>query len=158
MGRHILIYLTELNVPFAYFHHKIQSNPSPASLHQAYKDLYSQCHLAVQKCIKAHPEGMKLHDTTDGSSAFSYNLGMTTTSMVLCPRRKEGEMLHKEDGSEVGFIAFNGTLLAGTLMVKVETEWQYLRAKKGVLDPVLDTIGISRESLEGGSYDSGTKI
>jgi ATP adenylyltransferase len=151
------MFFADLDVPFIYFHQKIQLNASAASLHKIYTDLYSRCHSAVQTYIKAHPKSLTLHDTTDGSSPFSYNMGMTTTSMVLCPRRKEGKLLHNADGSEVGFVAFNGTLLAGTLMVKGEKEWQYLREERGVLDSVLDAIGIPKQGIDDGVHP-GTKI
>jgi ATP adenylyltransferase len=140
-----------------YFHQTLPSNPSAASLHKIYNDLYSQCHSAVQAYAKTYPETLIFNESTDGSSTFSYNLGMTTTSMVLCPRRKEGELLHDTDGSEIGFVAFNGTLLAGTLMVKGEREWNYLRKEEGVLDTVLDSIGIPSNGLKDQGF-IGTKI
>jgi ATP adenylyltransferase len=144
-------------VPFTYFHQTIPVNPSAASLLKIYNELYSRCHSTVQSYAKAHPENFTLHDSIDGSSPFSYNLGMTTTSMILCPRRKEGELIHETGGSEIGFVAFNGTLLAGTLMVKGEKEWNYLREEKGILDTVLDAIGVPRDGLrDQGSV--GTKI
>jgi ATP adenylyltransferase len=153
----ILTFFIALNVPFTYFHQDIPPNATPASLYKSYTDLYAQCDSAVKTYIKAHSNALTLHDTTDGSSPFSYNMGMTTTSMVLCPRRKEGELLYTENGSEVGFVAFNGTLLAGTLMVKGEKEWKYLREKQGALDTVLTAIGISKGDTNNGSY-SGTKM
>jgi ATP adenylyltransferase len=107
----------------------------------------------VSAYIKARPGELQLHDIADGSSPFSYNMAMTTTSIILCPRRREGKMLQAGDGSDIGFVAFNGTLLAGTLMVKGEKEWKYLREEKGVLDKVLDAIGVPKAE-----ESAGTKI
>jgi len=51
-------------------------------------------------------------------------------------------MLRHDDGSEVGFVALNGTLLLGTLMVKAEEEWEMLKHDAARFDEVLAAIGI----------------
>lgn len=67
---------------------------------------------------------------------------MTTSMMMICPRRAEGSVLHRTDGSEAGFVALNGTVLAGTLMVKEEEQWDILRQGASALDSLLQAAGI----------------
>lgn len=52
-------------------------------------------------------------------------------------------MLKRSDGSEIGFVALNGTTLGGTMMVKHREEWDILRSQRGKLDSILHAIGIS---------------
>ena len=67
---------------------------------------------------------------------------MTTSAMAIVPRRNEGAPIKNSQGAEVGSVALNGTLLAGTLMVKLEDEWNALRDDELQLDSVLTAIGI----------------
>jgi ATP adenylyltransferase len=69
---------------------------------------------------------------------------MTTSAMAIVPRRNEGAPIKNGQGVEVGNVALNGTLLAGTLMVKLEDEWNALRNDESQLDNILTTIGIPR--------------
>ena len=71
---------------------------------------------------------------------------MTTSGMVILPRRAEGTMLRRDDGSEIGFAALNGTTLGGTMMVKHQDEWDMLRQKPGLLDHILSGIGFPKTS------------
>lgn len=54
-------------------------------------------------------------------------------------------MLCHSDGSEIGFVALNGTTLGGTMMVKHEEEWNTLRSQPEKLDSILAAIGIPKE-------------
>lgn len=69
---------------------------------------------------------------------------MTTSGMAIVPRRNEGAAIKNGQGVEVGSVALNGTLLAGTLMVKLEDEWNTLRNDELQLDEILTAIGIPR--------------
>ena len=78
---------------------------------------------------------------------ISYNLAMTTRRMMICPRRSEGAMIptnNQGTAKQIGPIAVNGTLLAGTLMVKTEEEWDALRGIGGSkrLEDIFGEIGI----------------
>lgn len=48
------------------------------------------------------------------------------------------------NGSAIGPVALNGTMLAGTLMVKMETEWDALRGDNGAryLKRILEDVGV----------------
>jgi ATP adenylyltransferase len=110
-----------------------------------YKDLYRASKVAVDRFIAANPEQLDLHSTDGGDLPISYNFAMTTSGMVMMPRRAEGTMLRQEDGSEIGFVALNGTALGGTMMVKHQEEYDALREKPELLDTILTAIGIPKE-------------
>ena len=142
------------DMPFTYFWSPIPLKPLPAELHQIYSKLYNSAAAVVRDYNKSNLRNEK-HDSEDGSSTFSYNLGMTTSAMVICPRRSEAMPLKRDDGSDIGFTALNGTLLAGSMMVTNQEEWDFLRSKPGIIDNILAAIGIPPESVEHGS---GAKI
>ena len=73
------------------------------------------------------------------AAAISYNLAMTMDMMAICPRRSEAARVPSGDGE--GTVAINGTILAGTLMVKDQVEWDNLRRNPDLLSEVLSTIG-----------------
>jgi sulfate adenylyltransferase (ADP) / ATP adenylyltransferase len=64
--------------------------------------------------------------------------------MVLIPRRAEGSMVSTGDDETVsiGPITLNGTVLAGTLLVKNEMEWNALKNDPSQLSRLLEVIGI----------------
>ncbi|KAF2202900.1 Ap4A phosphorylase-like protein II [Delitschia confertaspora ATCC 74209] len=138
-------------VPFTHFALVLPSEPTAEDLMRTYQFLYNGAKRAVEKHIRTNPaSGFKLYGSEDGSVPISYNLAMTTTTMAICPRRSEGYMLRREDGSEIGFVALNGTTLGGTLMVKNEEEWDVLRTQPKKLDTLLQAIGIPKEPVQDG--------
>jgi len=66
-----------------------------------------------------------------GVDNISYNIGMTRSVLAVFPRRK-GDVHFSE-----GHVGLNGTIVAGTLMVKRKEEWEALRNDAGILDMVL---------------------
>lgn len=133
------------DVPFTHFARPFDSEPSGSQLLSIYNELYRSAKDAVDKFIAANPEQLVLHPIAGGDLPISYNLAMTTAGMVILPRRSEGTMLRRDDGSEIGFVALNGTTLGGTMMVKQQEEWDLLRKKPELLDQILTAIGIPRE-------------
>jgi ATP adenylyltransferase len=105
------------DVPFIHFARSFGSEPSGSELHRIYNDLYNAAQEAVNKFIAENPGQFALHSIDGGESSISYNLAMTTSGMVILPRRTEGTMLRRDDGTEIGFVALNGTTLGGTMMV-----------------------------------------
>lgn len=97
----------------------------------------------------------KLPENYQSESSISYNLGFTDKSMVLCPRTSEGLSIKDKDNNTIGSVALNGTLLAGTLLVKSEAEWNAIRKDGGMLFDVLDKIGVSRNSMDAPHRPSG---
>ena len=139
------------NIPFAHFGRKFDSEPTGEQLVNMYNELYGLAKDAVDDYIAKHPSEFALHSTEGGDSPISYNLAMTAEGMVVLPRRSEGTMLKRSDGSEIGFVALNGTTLGGTMMVKHQEEWDVLRTQRGKLDSILNAIGIPRDA---GTYKS----
>jgi ATP adenylyltransferase len=139
------------DLPFVHFSRTFNGNPTGAQLYQIYNELYSSAKEAVHRFIAEDPDQFALHATDEGDSPISYNLAMTTGGMVLLPRRSEGTMLRRQDGSEIGFVALNGTTLGGTMLVKNQGEWDTLRAQPEKLDSILAAIGIPKAQ---GQYKS----
>jgi sulfate adenylyltransferase (ADP) / ATP adenylyltransferase len=75
-------------------------------------------------------------------------MAMTTSGMAILPRRREGDALLLDDGTQVGFAALNGTVLGGTLMVKRQEEWDLLRNRPEKLDTLLGAIGIPNNRID----------
>ncbi|KAM4057177.1 ATP adenylyltransferase domain-containing protein [Hirsutella rhossiliensis] len=128
--------------PFATFSEKISQSTSPRHLHAAYLRLYRQaCHAATGTALPAGDEG-------EGEARISYNLAMTEDTLVVCPRRAEGGEVRRPaeggGGEVVGRLALNGTVLAGTALVRKQEEWDALREDPGGLVRVLGRIGVPR--------------
>ena len=138
--------LQNTNIPFAHFGRKFDSEPTGQQLASMYNELYALAKDTVDDFIAQNPNEFALHPTEGGDSPISYNLAMTTEGMVVLPRRSEGTMLQRPDGSEIGFVALNGTTLGGTMMVKHQEEWDLLRSQRGKLDSILNAVGIPRNA------------
>lgn len=128
--------LTYSGLPFAYFTSAIPSCPSPQKLHELYYSLYTQ---ALERAELKR--GDIRQTASSHESAISYNLAMTDRVMILCPRRSEGATIFDAAGVEIGYVALNGTLLGGTLLVKSELEWDALQRDPSLLDFILSSIG-----------------
>lgn len=130
---------TSSELPLATFAERIAADADPEALRSAYVRLYRRA------CAATGLDEGELGDLAadDVPARISYNLGMTRTSLVVCPRVAEGDVVRSRDGREVGRLALNGTVLAGTALVKSEAEWDALRADPGQLRDVLGKIGCS---------------
>lgn len=139
-------YLRWAQVPFAHFALPLPPNPSADTLHSIYISLYRAAFAAAQENPGSPPP------TTSGPAAISYNLAMTDSVMMICPRRSESARIPVDSAastgiSEAGVVALNGTILAGTLMVKAEAEWDELRHHPESLKEVLAAIGYPHPDL-----------
>jgi ATP adenylyltransferase len=132
-------------LPFLHFARSFDSEPSGADLLSTYNHLYDEAKTAVDNFITSNPNGFALNPTDGGDLPISYNLAMTTAGMAILPRRSEGTMLRREDGSDIGFVTLNGTTLGGTMMVKQQEKWDLLRSKPEMLDSILSGIGFPRQ-------------
>jgi len=134
-------------LPFTHFAARLPEVPTAEQLHRTYNGLYEASAAAVREYIsKAPARTLELHNTEDEASPISYNLSLTTTAMAIVPRKAEGDSLRRPDGTEVGKVALNGTLLAGTFMVKSQEEWNLLKNDSSHLDSILKAIGIPTEA------------
>ncbi|KAF1975562.1 Ap4A phosphorylase-like protein II [Bimuria novae-zelandiae CBS 107.79] len=135
-------------LPFTHFAYTFISEPAGAQLLQTYNQLYQRAKQAIVDFISTNPGQLSLHDEAEGDLPISYNLAMTTEGMVIMPRRNEGHMLRRDDGTEIGFVQLNGTVLGGTLMVKFQEEWDVLQQHPEKLDSILEAIGLPASHLE----------
>lgn len=135
-------------LPFTHFAFPVLQRELPLhGLHLSYCTLYK-----VAVAAPGVTDGeMELNATIPkaGPALISYNLAMTETMMVICPRRQESALVPVESPPtaeilEPGVVAMNGTILAGTLMVKAEAEWDALRRDPELLTRGLATIGYPR--------------
>ncbi|PWY71054.1 bis-tetraphosphatase [Aspergillus sclerotioniger CBS 115572] len=129
-----------VQVPFAHFALPLPPNPSDETLHKIYLSLYR---VAVVTAKGGVSDGAQ---EVTGPAVISYNLAMTNSTMMICPRRSESARIPVGSGAtadvaEAGVVALNGTVLAGTLMVKAEAEWDELRRNPASLGNVLAAIG-----------------
>ncbi|KAI0542201.1 HIT-like domain-containing protein [Xylaria digitata] len=123
----------EQKLPFTVFTSSISVEMSAEEKHLTYLSLYRH---AVRAAI-ANVEAVE-----EGEAQISYNFAMTSTCMALCPRTAEGMSIKDDDEKEIGKVALNGTVLAGTALVKTEREWDVLRKTNAMLSGVLRGIGI----------------
>ncbi|KAJ6086776.1 hypothetical protein N7467_005690 [Penicillium canescens] len=140
-------------LPFAHFALPLPPNPSPEALHSIYTTLYKAAVAATRGCS---PQQDTEPVSTHGASLISYNLAMTRSTMMICPRRQETAVVPIDpaaaaDIADPGVLSLNGTILAGTLMVKAESEWNALRENPELLTQVLATVGFPRTDSRGPS-------
>ncbi|RBA17802.1 hypothetical protein FPRO05_11517 [Fusarium proliferatum] len=134
--------------PFATFAEDIKLGMSGAELHSTYLRLYRKACRAVAVYTKdpLHTE----EAPAEGPTRISYNMAMTKDTLVVCPRLAEGVKLQSQDGDIFGTVALNGTLLAGTALVKNELEWETLKKDPETLRNVLRDIGVPTTFDNGG--------
>lgn len=132
------------SLPFLHFAHLIPDEPSSSRLFQIYERLYKAAEASVFE--QDENRGALPHYTSGGHGRvkISYNLAITTSTMAICPRMAEGAHLFSNE-EEDSMVSLNGTILAGTLMVKAEREWNALRGDATRLEKLLGAIGVSRD-------------
>jgi ATP adenylyltransferase len=136
-------------IPFRHYALRIPLRSSSRELHQTYLTLYSTAVEAVRE-FNSEPLTQDTSETKDpAAAAISYNLAMTEDVMAICPRRSEAAAVPSSEGK--GSVAVNGTILAGTLMVKDPVEWDSLRQDPDLLTDILTAIGFPVECRRGES-------
>jgi ATP adenylyltransferase len=123
--------------PFVTFAEAITADMSSGQLHEAYVRLYQKACRAVALYKK---DGLVDDAPATGETKISYNMAMTSTALVVCPRLSEGSPIPTE--TSTGSVALNGTVLAGTALVKSEAEWEALKGNPDLLHGALEAIGI----------------
>ncbi|KAI3343567.1 HIT-like domain-containing protein [Ustulina deusta] len=128
----------ERTLPFTIFTSPISVEMSAEERHLAYLSLYKRAVRAVIANLEAAEEG---------EAQISYNFAMTSTCMALCPRIAEGVSIKDGNGNEIGNVSLNGTVLAGTALVKNQVEWDALRTTSMMLPGVLGGIGVPSANM-----------
>lgn len=140
------------DLPITHFYMSLPPDPSPEKLHEIYLSLYEASAKAVGNYSGTRRNNFESETQfTGGPTAISYNLAMTTSTMMICPRISETAMLPlspeiRTDATDSGLVSINGTILAGTLMVKAEAEWNELRNSSTGLKDILETVGIPTQT------------
>ena len=123
-------------LPFTHFHTSIPKDPDPADLMEKYWMLYEKAEAALTGRSAV---------ITQKRASISYNFAMTTTTMAIWPRTSESGRLAdatSDEDQSSGVVALNGTILAGTLMVKTKSEWDRLRQNPEQLRDLLRSVGV----------------
>ncbi|KAI2469273.1 HIT-like protein [Annulohypoxylon bovei var. microspora] len=120
-------------LPFNIFTTSMRSDMSAKERHSAYLELY-------RRATKSVFPDREVKD--EGEAQISYNFAMTSSTMALCPRTAEGVMIKNKSGEDIGQVSLNGTVLAGTALVKNQAEWDALREDPDMLLDVLKGIGL----------------
>lgn len=128
-------------LPFVTFAESIREDMEPEELRAIYLRLYRKSCAAAQ-VEDGHSEEEPVCRLDGVETVISYNLAMTRNAMVLCPRKAEGSLVVDKNGQEVGKVALNGTVLAGTALVKSQPEWDALRADPDQLCNILGKTGV----------------
>ncbi|KAI0455333.1 HIT-like domain-containing protein [Xylaria acuta] len=124
----------EKAVPFAVFTSPISADMNANERHLTYLSLYKRAARAAM---------VNVEPVEEGEAQISYNFAMTSTCMALCPRTADGAPIKDDNGNVIGNVALNGTVLAGTALVKSKLEWDALKTANTILSDVLGKIGIS---------------
>lgn len=131
--------------PFTAFSEPINYQMSAGELHEVYIRLYKK---AVGS-VASHDGAVDPQDTPEiGHTIISYNLAVTRDSLTVCPRLAEGgTLVDRETGQAVGMLSLNGTMLAGTALVKTQAEWDALRHEPHSLVNVLRGVGVPQPAF-----------
>ncbi|KAI1505471.1 ATP adenylyltransferase-domain-containing protein [Biscogniauxia marginata] len=124
----------EQALPFSVFTAALNAGMSTRDRYNAYVALYKRAVHATLSSVDVPLEG---------EAKISYNFAMTRTSMAFCPRLAEGTPIQTQAGKDAGTLSLNGTVLAGTALVKTQVEWDALRQNPDMLCYVLRKIGIA---------------
>lgn len=133
------------NLPFKHFALPLPRTPTPETLHKIYLSLYNAAVSSTKSQDTVHAQQEM---ATSGPAGISYNLAMTLSTMMICPRKSETATVPVDLGkfgdiADPGVVSVNGTILAGTLMVKSEGEWDALREEPELLGKVLGNVGFN---------------
>ncbi len=136
-------------VPFAYVSQELKGDEHINDLHRKYRALLSQAQELVERLTNPDPDAenvteRELPETED--VPFSYNAAFTDKLMVVFPRLASGDGF-ETDGVK-GFVEANGTVLAGTLLLKERELYdKYVKEEEGgkLLKKLLETISIPRQ-------------
>lgn len=128
------------SLAFRHFVFPLPLSPSPDTLYQGYLSLYHAAVDAVFSSTGTTATKDKEKEKTSGPAAIDYNLAITESAMMICPRRSESAYLDTANPGG-GTISLNGTIIAGTLMVKQEHEWERLRNEPQKIEALLQEVG-----------------
>lgn len=123
-------------LPFVHCAVKLHAGSESRAIHDSYILLLRAALASITDGHNLNTlDAVSIHQ--DGKTTFSYNLAMTTGIMAILPRRQEAAVM---DDSSDGYVFVNGTILAGTMMVRAEDDWDRLRQDPELVLPILNSI------------------
>lgn len=129
-------------LPFLHFATKLHPSMNAGDIHRRYRLLLGAGLAGMHNLPLDSLESISI--SQHGKTTFSYNLAITTDMMAIMPRRSESSSIADVSGSSV---AINGTILAGTMMVKAEDEWERLREQSNLFIGICNQIGFPPRQL-----------
>lgn len=120
----------------------LDSDVDKAGLHQRYVLLLKAALVSISKesSLERVDEAKIVEND---HTTFSYNLAMTKDLIAILPRRSEAAQISGMDD-----IFVNGTFLAGTMMVKVESDWHELQLDASKLQQIVSRIAYSQSDQQ----------
>lgn len=127
-------------LPFVHYGIKLRAESDAHSLHNSYVLLLKAALASITGDTSlSNVDAVSIDQ--DGQTTFSYNLAMTTEVMAILPRKQDAAVMAN---SSDGYVFVNGTILAGTLMVRDEGDWSQLHQDPELVLSVLDEITYPR--------------
>jgi len=128
------------SLPFVHFATALRPSLGAADIYRTYLFLMQAALAGISEATDLETfDAVSI--SQDGRATFSYNLAMTAEVMAILPRRAEATGI---PGVTDSSIAINGTILAGTMMVKSEEEWHRLRKQPEHVLKILSDITYSK--------------
>ena len=144
-------------IPFLYFVAPLKGKETAKELHKTYLALLEVARRTVERYMSPDPDAESISADKDlpltEEVPFSYNMAFMDKSMVILPRISSSSEIENDDNEkESGYVELNGTVLAGTLLVKEKEMYDRFEGEEGprLLEKVLGGIGVPLSALQGG--------
>ena len=140
-------------LPFVYFTAPLKGKETAEQLHKTYLALLEVARQTVEGYTSTDPDAETIEADKELPETeevpFSYNLAFMDKLMVILPRISSGSEIEGENGGENGYVELNGTVLAGTLLVKEREVYERFEGEKGqkLLEKVLGGVGVPVDAL-----------
>lgn len=143
-------------IPFVYFTAPLKGTETAFQLHKAYLALLEVARQTVLSYMSPDPDAEDIEADKDLPETeevpFSYNMAFMDRLMVILPRISSGSEIENDNEKGKGYVELNGTVLAGTLLVKEKEVYDRFQGDEGsrLLQKVLGGIGVPLSALQGG--------
>lgn len=143
-------------IPFVYFTAPLKGTETATQLHKTYLALLEVARQTVSSYLSPDPDAEEIDADKDlpetDEVPFSYNMAFMDRLMVILPRISIGSEIENDNEKGSGYVELNGTVLAGTLLVKEKEVYDRFEGEEGprLLKKVLGEIGVPIGALQGG--------
>lgn len=142
-------------IPFIYFTAPLKGSETASQLHKTYSALLEVAKQTVASYLSPDPDTEDIDADKDLPETeevpFSYNMAFMDTLMVILPRISGRSAIENDNEKGKGYLELNGTVLAGTLLVKEKEVYDRFEGDEGsrLLEKVLGGIGVPVGALRG---------